>query len=268
MLATKPLLRWAGSKRKLLPVLRQYWNSDYSRYIEPFAGSACLYFSLAPKQAILADLNAELIEMYHVVRERPEVISDCLEIYSGEKEEYYRVRAQEPGELDSATRAARFIYLNRYCFNGLYRTNRNGQFNVPFGGGKTGRLPLRDELLGISKMLQNTQLVSADFETVVKTHVETGDFVYLDPPYFVKGQRVFREYSGAPFSEIDLERLSELLMFIDKKGGKFVMSYHDCEDARNTIRGWAMSTHVIQRQIAGFVGARKMQTELIATNIR
>src|SRR5262249_6483200 len=114
-----PLLRWAGSKRRLIPILRTYWRPDYERYLEPFAGSACLFFCLNPKRAILGDLNHELISTYLEIKYRPDALHERLSKLRPGRSEYKRLRSLDPGRLSGAARAARFVYLNRYCFNGL-----------------------------------------------------------------------------------------------------------------------------------------------------
>ena len=137
----KPFLRWAGSKRKQLPVLREYWSNDFDRYVEPFAGSACFFFDAAPKRAILADKNEQLIETFTVARDRAAVVYDRVAAIPRTKETYYRERARNPYAMSPLRRAARFIYLNRNCFNGIFRTNLRGEFNVPFAGGVPGGVP-------------------------------------------------------------------------------------------------------------------------------
>ena len=137
-----PFLRWAGSKRRLLGVLQTFWTKKHKRYVEPFAGSACLFFAIRPPKAILGDLNPELVRTYREVKYRlPAVLEELHKIPLNSADEYKRLRSTDPGSLRSSVRAARFIYLNRYCFNGIYRTNLQGQFNVPFSGRRCGNFP-------------------------------------------------------------------------------------------------------------------------------
>ncbi len=145
-----PFLRWAGSKRKLLPVLREYWNPSYSRYVEPFAGSACLFFHLQPSKALLGDINRDLMFTYRQVRRDLPAVLSALRKFKGNKKEYLRLRAISPTELEDAERAARFIFLNRYCFNGIYRTNLQGSFNVPYGGLRAGYIPPDEDFISCS----------------------------------------------------------------------------------------------------------------------
>jgi DNA adenine methylase len=189
-----PFLRWAGSKRRLIPILRTYWKKQHRRYLEPFAGSACLFFALKPPRAILGDLNPELISTYLEVKHRLNGVLDALATLTpSAKTEYDRLRRINPAELEPSARAARFIYLNRFCFNGIYRTNLKGEFNVPFSGDRCGTLPKRELLANCSKHLKTARFLNGDFESVLE-HAERGDLVYMDPPFAVRAQRVFREY--------------------------------------------------------------------------
>ena len=135
-------LRWAGSKRGLLPILQSFWKPSDKRYLEPFAGSACLFFALRPPRAVLGDLNSDLISTYLELKYRvTDVVEQLALLPNPGKEEYLRLRTLDPKVLARAERAARFIYLNRFCFNGIYRTNLQGRFNVPFSGQRCGVVP-------------------------------------------------------------------------------------------------------------------------------
>lgn len=159
----EPFLRWAGSKRKLLPAIREHIPHKINNYIEPFAGSACLFFALGPQRAILGDMNDELIRTYRQIQaDYPSVVRRLVPLRRSRKL-YLSWRALEPENLASDKRAARFIYLNRYCFNGLYRTNLAGRFNVPFGAENTGSLPSPEALAACSQQLKNARLIAGDF---------------------------------------------------------------------------------------------------------
>jgi DNA adenine methylase len=160
----KPILRWAGSKRQLLGELVKYWPGGSTRYIEPFAGSACFFFHLVPNQAILGDLNSDLINTYRFLRRDVERVIECLRRLPTGKKAYYRIRALSPSTLTEPEQAARFIYLNKYCFNGLYRTNRRGEFNVPFGDNKGQNAIDEDAIRTAAKLLEGVRFVDGDFE--------------------------------------------------------------------------------------------------------
>ena len=261
----KPLFRWAGSKRQLVPQLASYWRKDNARYVEPFAGSACLFFELEPPDAILGDINHELINTYELVRSKPYDLFRALRTWRNDADEYYRVRALDPTVLDEVQRAARFIYLNRFCFNGLYRTNRSGRFNVPYGGRKSGSLPSLAQLLSISDLLCSTELVTGDFSVVLE-RVKAGDFVYLDPPFSVTGRRIFKEYDRATFGESDLARLRRFLTALDDLGATFLLSYADSPEGSVLANGFSTTRIATRRNIAGFTGNRRNFMEVLVTN--
>ena len=139
--SARPFLRWAGSKRQLLPRLRPLIEASPGRYIEPFMGSASLFFSLNKQHGVLSDLNEELVDTFLTVRAQPRLVARALAKLTNSESAFYRVRERDPKDLSPTARAARFIYLNRFCFNGLYRTNAKGRFNVPYGRPKNDNRP-------------------------------------------------------------------------------------------------------------------------------
>ena len=159
----KPFLRWAGSKKKLLPILNSYWNNA-DRYIEPFVGSARFFFHLNPQSAILGDINLDLINCYNVVKTKPLELYKKLELIPRDKDTYYSVRNSDEKAMSHVDQAARFIYLNRLCFNGLYRTNQQGKFNVPFGGIKAGNFPTKEDYLHLSDKLKGVKILNLDLK--------------------------------------------------------------------------------------------------------
>lgn len=266
MIPAKPFLRWAGSKRKQIPRLRQFWQADHARYIEPFAGSACLFFDIQPCNAVIADKNAELIETYEVVREKPERVYERVVALPRTKVAYYRERSRDPAKLNGLQRAVRFVYLNRNCFNGIYRTNAQGVFNVPFATSRAGAFVSREEFIGAAQLLSRAKLRAWDFGRTLR-HVGKGDFIYLDPPYAVASRRVFHEYGAKPFNRDDLTRLAEHLKKIHRRGADFLVSYADCSEARQLAKSWRCLRMRVRRHVAGFAGARKAAFELLITNI-
>jgi DNA adenine methylase len=261
-----PFLRWAGSKRKLLPKLRKYWKKEHKRYIEPFAGSACLYFALKPRRAILGDLNKNLIDTFRAIKKSPITVYKNLRKLKNSRTEYMKIRDESPNGLTRSQKAAHFIYLNRYCFNGIYRTNLKGKFNVPYAPSGTGQLPSRRELISCSKQLQGTRLLSKDFLKTTRL-AKRGDFLYLDPPYSVENRRIFKEYGKEIFSNEQLRNLKQELKRLDQLGADFVVSYADSTEGRNTLKGWNLKRVRTRRNVAGFTNKRNFAYELIATNI-
>jgi len=261
----KPFLRWAGSKRKQLPRLIQFWSDSHLRYIEPFAGSACLFFEVAPNQAVLGDKNASLIEVYRIVRDQPVRLFNRLWRIKRDAETYYRWRDKPQAKLDPETRALRFLYLNRNCFNGIYRTNSSGDFNVPMGR-KAGAYFSQADLLLCSALLKRAKLVAGDFQRTLQ-HVRSGDFVYLDPPYAVKSRRVFREYGATLFDTPDIERMAASLSGIVQTGADFLVSYADCKESRKIAHQWNAIRLPIRRHVAGFIGNRRHAYEWLISNM-
>ena len=259
-----PLLRWAGSKRKLLPTLSSFCPAEFGTYIEPFAGSACLFFHLRPGKAVLGDFNQPLIEMYQNVAAQPKAIINRLSKFPTTDEFYYRLRKVRADSLKPLDRAARFIYLNRFCFNGVFRTNRSGEFNVPKGT-KTGVLPGLPELELISSALHHARLVATDFEATVE-HAGAGDLVYLDPPYSLSEDRHRGEYGYGGFSSHDLPRLERALQMLDKRGAHFLLSYRCSKAVRDRYAAWHQRTLTVRRHVAGFSEDRRNVREMLISN--
>ena len=209
----KTPIRWAGSKKALLPILRNYWAGSQGRYIEPFCGSACFFFDVEPRRAVLGDINSDLIIAYRELRRDPSRVIECLLRLPVSESNYYRVRRLSRSELSDAESAARFLFLNRLCFNGIYRTNLEGDFNVPYAHPKPNCEVKfdRDEIYRTGMLLRRATLFNADFDEVLQ-EARKGDFVYLDPPYAVARRRIFSEYHPDSFSESDVQRLKNSLI--------------------------------------------------------
>ena len=261
----KSFLRWAGSKQQLVPTMTRFWDSSYSRYVEPFAGSASWFFYISPPSALLGDINKELISTYQQVkRNLPQVIEALKKLKIG-KENYYQLRDLDPSTISLSTRAARFIYLNRFSFNGLYRTNRNGKFNVPYNGG-SGNIPSTVMLRQCSKVLQKAKLKACSFEVLLE-EVKQGDFVYLDPPFSVKSVRVFNEYDATIFNQQQVGLLRAWMMKLDKKNIPFLVSYADSEEGNKLSKGFYKEVVSVRRNIAGFAANRKRENEILISNV-
>lgn len=262
-----PFLRWAGSKRKLLPKLKGFWKKDHKRYVEPFAGSACLFFALNPPKAILGDLNAELISTYLELKYRTDaVLKELRALPPWSKREYKRLRSLDPLNLGRHMRAARFIYHNRFCFNGIYRTNLAGQFNVPYSGDRCGAMPQDDIFRKCSRRLNGTRFVKGDFAKILQ-HAKKGDLVYMDPPYAVRARRVFREYDPGTFTLDDIVRLRKWMIALNRKKIDFVVSYAESDEAEILAKGFSFETVAVRRNVAGFAAKRVMTNEVLISNI-
>ncbi|TXJ28978.1 MAG: Dam family site-specific DNA-(adenine-N6)-methyltransferase [Chitinophagaceae bacterium] len=260
-------LRWAGSKQKLIPRLKSYWGSGFDRYVEPFMGSAQLFFSISPECSLLSDLNKELIEVFYQIQKNPYPVYQIASSWEISKRQYYRIRSIDPATLGINQRAARFLYLNKLCFNGLYRTNLSGAFNVPYSGQKPDYICDYQFLKSISKKLENATIVQGDFETIIFEHARPGDFVYLDPPYAVQNRRIFKQYGPQTFGLQDLERLREVLHYLNCINAKFLLSYAYCKEAISIFDDWQVQKTFTQRNISGFAEFRKTAAEVLITNI-
>ena len=226
----KPFLKWAGGKTRLLPVLRTFLaRQTFHRYYEPFLGGAALFFDTVPKTSVLNDRNPELIFCYEIVRDHPTELFSMLKRMPVNEKEFYRIRSLDPESLPPEERAARFIYLNKTCYNGLYRVNRKGEFNTPYGGNDKVSLADEDNLHRASKILRNVRLMSDDYSSAVKD-ADEDDFVYLDPPYLPVGKYAdFKRYTKETFFEDDHRKLAETFRELSDRGCLVLLSnsYHD-----------------------------------------
>jgi DNA adenine methylase len=219
-----PFLKWAGGKTSLLPELVKHVPSPLRRYHEPFVGGGALFFAVAPRRAVLSDANGELIHCWRQVRDDVHAVLDALSAHVYDRSRFEAVRALEPSRLPPAERAARFIYLNKTCFNGLWRVNRAGRFNVPFGRYKNPTFHDPGLLLRASRALRGAQIHRAPFEIALQ-RAAPGDFVYLDPPYDPVSQTAsFTTYTRNAFGWEDQERLAAECAALDGRGVRFLLS--------------------------------------------
>uniref|UniRef100_UPI00404868F6 DNA adenine methylase n=1 Tax=Roseivirga sp. TaxID=1964215 RepID=UPI00404868F6 len=205
----KPFLKWAGGKTQLLAHLHKYAPIAFNKYIEPFIGGGAMFFSLNAENSIISDSNEELVITYQQVQSNVDQVISHLRTFRNEEEFYYEIRQLNPIDLELSFRAARLIYLNKTCFNGLYRVNKKGHFNVPYGKGN-GNFLHEEVLQNASEFLQNTIIQLGDYLTVLNQRAEPGDFVFLDPPYYPVGKHSdFKRYTKEFFYHEDQVRLKE-----------------------------------------------------------
>ncbi len=206
----RPILKWAGGKQQLLPKLLSKTPKKFNRYIEPFFGGGALFFALRPDKAIISESNPELVNLYRMIAKNVEDVIQKLYEFKTDKEEYYNIRALDFSELPSVEAAARTIYLNRLCFNGLYRVNRKGMFNVPYGYYKNPRICDPDVLRSAFEALKKAIIVSGDYKDALRNHARQGDYIYLDPPYLpISEYSDFKRYTKEQFYEEDHVELSD-----------------------------------------------------------
>lgn len=260
----KPILRWAGSKKKLVPLLSDATPQGFTRYVEPFVGSAVLFLKLGAKSALLGDMNSELIDTYRTLRDHPRAVWNRVSSMSQEAEYYYSLRSENPVSLSALDRAARFVYLNRFCFNGVYRTNRAGMFNVARGKGHLF-IPDLDVFMEMAKALQNAELSCSDFESVVD-QTTRGDFLYLDPPYALGEKRDRGEYGVGSFREADENRLVDAIQGAAKRGVNVLLSYTPSLNITKRLDGWKVHDLSVARNVAGFAGSRRRANEILVSN--
>lgn len=264
----KPFLRWAGGKKWLVGLLDELVDIDaYKAYYEPFLGGGSVFFELHPtKKVYLSDSNEDLISTYHTVKTSPNEVWEFLSSYKNTESEYYAIRGNEP--YDPIERAARFIYLNQTSFNGLYRVNREGKYNVPYGWRKNTPYS-KEGILACSERLQNAELTVGDFAETLKD-VRKGDFVYLDPPYVVaRDANGFIQYNKHLFSFEDQKRLKASIDKIRDVGAFYVLSNVKHDTIKDIFQKDGDSTIVLSR--ASLIGGKKAYRgkteEYLFTNI-
>ncbi len=224
----KPFVKWAGGKRQLITELIHFSPPKFENYYEPFLGGGALFFKLSTlgkiKHAYLNDSSKVLIDAYKTIKQKPkELISELKENkYANTKEHFLKIRAEQPTDLVVAT--ARFIYLNKTAFNGLYRVNSTGGFNVPYGKYENPNILDQRNIMAVNKALQKDELSCTDFEDAVSS-AKKGDFIYFDPPYHPLSKTAsFTSYTKESFSEKDQERLAKLFKVLDQKGCLVMLS--------------------------------------------
>lgn len=221
----KPILKWAGGKTQMLNDLLPKVPSSYGRYIEPFFGGGALFFALQPENAIISDSNPELINMYRQVADFPDEVIQCLKQYENTKEMFYNVRSQTWEALPKAEAAARTIFLNRTCFNGLYRVNKKGEFNVPYGKYKNPKICDQDALYVASDALKKAEILCGDYILVLEHYTKEGDFIFLDPPYLpVSEYSDFKRYTKEQFYEEDHIELAKIIARLHERGCHIILT--------------------------------------------
>jgi len=221
----KPILKWAGGKTQLLSELLPRVPTEYNKYIEPFFGGGALFFALQPEKAVIADSNPELINLYQQVAGNVKKVISYLCKYVNTKEEFYRVRAESWETMAPEEAAARTIYLNHTCFNGLYRVNKKGEFNVPFGNYKNPTICDENNLLLASKALQKATIVCGDYKDVLQKYAELGDFIFLDPPYIpISEYADFKRYTKEQFYIDDHRELAKTIEMMQRRGCNCILT--------------------------------------------
>lgn len=267
---TYPIVKWVGGKRQLMFELIKNMPKSYNRYFEPFIGGGALFFELQPEQAYISDMNEELINLYSIVRDNVYELIEDLSKHEVSKEYFLELRnidrTEKYTELSNVERASRFIYLNRTCFNGMYRVNSQGQFNVPFGHYKNPRIIDENNLLNCSELLKKTEIKCADFSEIL-TKVKKGDFVYFDPPYVPLNETSsFTSYTKDGF-DIDMQfKLRDVCDELDSMGVKFMLSNSDTKLVNELYENYEIKKVFASRQINANADGRGKITEVLVRN--
>ena len=250
-----PIVKWAGGKRGLIEKYKPYFPKDFNKYYEPFFGGGAIFFHLFSngrvKEAKISDIISELVNMYEVVKTKvDDLVEELLSgKYVNDKDIFYEIRAEELEE--PILRAARLIYLNRTCFNGLYRVNKKGKFNVPFGRYPDNIQILNaDNLRDVSECLKNVEITNEDFEDSVKDAKE-GDFVYFDPPYIpLTDTANFTDYTSEGFGIKEQERLAKVFKELDERGCYVMESNSDVPKIAELYEGFEIKKVHAKRYIS------------------
>lgn len=225
---SRSFIRWVGGKGNLMPQLKQFTPINYNFYIEPFVGGGSMFFNLKPEEAVLSDINKELINLYIVLRDDVEDLIEDLKRHENTEKYYYNIRNQdrEPdfSSKSDIERASRVLYLNKTCFNGLYRVNSEGHFNVPFGFRTNPDIVNEYVLREYSMLLYNCTIKNSDYTDIIERYTEPKSFVYLDPPYAPLNDNSFTKYAKEDFGEEDHYKLKEYCDNITTLGAYFMQS--------------------------------------------
>lgn len=263
----RPFIKWAGGKRQVLAQYLPFFPKNIRTYYEPFLGGGAIFFHLQPSKAVLTDINAELVNVYQHVRDAVEDVLLLLREHQKhhDKDYYYSIRAT-PGETP-LERAARFLYLNKTCFNGLYRENSKGQFNVPMGRYKKPAIYNPELLCSASCALQSTAIALEPFENILNRSFHAHDLVYFDPPYHpISATSSFTSYNRYAFRTDDQIRLRETFAELAQRGVRVMLSNSDCPFIRELYEGFNIHTIQASRSINSKGERRGKVTELLITS--
>lgn len=241
-----PFLKWAGGKRWLINNFPDIFPSNFDNYIEPFLGSASVYFYLQPKNSIISDTNKDLIDTYLALKMNWQDVYKHLKIHHRKHstEYYYKIRDYKPRKL--ATKAAKFLYLNRTCFNGIYRVNKKGEFNVPIGT-RNNVILETDNFAEISKLLQTAVILNNDYETIID-QAKMNDFLFVDPPYTVNhNENGFLRYNEKIFSWEDQIRLCNALVRARDRGVKIMVTNANHDTVKNLYNNNGFEYKIVSR---------------------
>lgn len=269
-----PILKWMGGKRQLLPEIRKFLPADFPdlRYYEPFLGGGAVLFSLQPRNAVVNDYNAALMNVYRVIKDFPNELILALKEHKNEKSYYYSIRELDRNggleRLDNIQQAARILYLNKTCYNGMFRVNNSGQFNVPFGNYKNPRIVNEKGIKAISNYFNknNITLKTGDYRKAL-SRIGTQSFVYIDPPYYPLSETSsFTGYIEGGWSKQQQEELKDFCDKLDSKGIRFLLSNSSTAFITNLYRDYNTRTVQATRMVNSKVNGRGLVDEVLICN--
>lgn len=261
-------LKWVGGKTRYARVLSGLAPTSFETFREPFMGSAAVYFEAQPPRAVLSDANAELVRAFWAVRDEPDKVMALLDIVEDTKETFMAVRAQDTMAMSDVERGARLIYLNKRAFRGLWRVNRKGGFNVPWGAYLDRPLYVRQMILACSAALQDVEILEQDFEPALDA-ARPGDFVYVDPPYVPDPDRVysdFKRYTPGQFHDADHVRLAAAMLRAADRGAFVLMTNSDNPTTRKIFKDFQLTTMATRRDVNLRGSTARASTDLLASS--
>lgn len=269
----KPFLKWAGGKRQLLPVLCRVRPQSFHCYYEPFVGAGALMLDLKPRQLVINDLNQELINCYRIIQKKPDELIESLRQHENEADYFYSLRGldRDPeafAQLSPIERASRTIYLNKTCYNGLYRVNQKGQFNAPFGKYRNPTIADEAGIRAVSRFLnaRPCRILNQDFEQTVQT-ARQGDFVYFDPPYDpVSPSASFTAYQKGGFTPNDQRRLARVVQDLTRRGCRVMLSNSYTDFIRSLYKDYIQIKVSATRRINSKASKRGGVDEVLILN--
>jgi DNA adenine methylase len=269
----QPVLKWVGGKRQIIQQILEHMPDEYGRYFEPFLGGGSVFLSISPKNAVINDYNTELMNLYKIIKNNPYGLVKILGTFKNNKSEFYRIRNldRENNFLranNDTFRAARTIFLNKTCFNGLYRVNAKGEFNVPFGNYKNPKIIDSENIYRISEFLNkyNIKILNTQYSDSLK-YVRKNDFVYFDPPYDpISDTSSFTSYTEKGFTREDQIKLKETCDLLDLKGVKFLLSNSATDFVLDLYKDYNVTLIDVRRNIAASTEKRTIVKEVLIRN--
>lgn len=267
VISPRPFLKWAGGKAQLIQQYLPFFPGNFRTYHEPFLGGGAIFFHLQPARAILTDINPELVNAYQCVRDQVDAVITRLEHHHQQHSPDYYYQMRSTVSDDAIERAARLIYLNKTCYNGLYRENSKGQFNVPIGRYKAPKVCNPDLLRSVSRSLQSADIALRPFDAVMTVATTSQDFVYFDPPYHpISTTSRFTAYNRYSFHPADQIRLRDTFVALANRGVRVMLSNSDCPFVRDLYREFTVHTIMATRAINSNAQRRGKITEVLVTS--